>query len=248
MSGASRMANEAGRLLVMLRGGEPPPELTHEERVAREQRYRDEEERERLDRERRARDEAELAVRRRETAHRSVLPPRVADTILGQSFERGPAIAAVDKWSAGDKQVLVLRGGVGSGKTTAAGHAVSLVLSGMSDYDTRHSTTRKHGPDISWHRPNDFVSAMLHSYDSEAPKLGRKLIVIDDIGRETKQDFCEAVCAFLDDSLVRLVMTTNLSRDEFRARYDERLLDRLNDVGVALTIKGESKRKKTGAF
>jgi DNA replication protein DnaC len=97
---------------------------------------------------------------------------------------------------------------------------------------------------VSWHRPNDFVSAVLHSYDSEAPKLGCHLVVIDDCGRETKTDFCEALCAFIDDTDTPFVLTTNMQKEAFRKHYDERLIDRLNHCAKALAVKGDSRRKK----
>jgi hypothetical protein len=85
---------------------------------------------------------------------------------------------------------------------------------------------------------------VLHSYDERAPKLGRALVVVDDVGRETKGSFDEALCAFLDDASTRFVLTTNLDRAAFRARYEDRLIDRLNDCARAITAVGESRRKR----
>lgn len=190
---------------------------------------------------RRERDEAELARRKaeahgafvRETLER-VLPPKLFERV-SSGVEETPAVKAVLAWLDSDRRALLLRGGVGVGKTVAAGAVVkALVERGKRS--------------ISWHRPNDFVSAVLHQYDEDAPRLGKDLIVIDDVGRETKADFCEALCTFIDDYRARILLSTNDTKERFRGRYDLRLIDRLNEIGTSIGIKGESRRGKDGGF
>src|SRR5690606_11973582 len=167
-------------------------------------------------------------------AIRRITPPGVSTVVLG-GLEFGPAIKAVREWYGSDKRGLMIRGGVGSGKSVAAGVAV-------------HDYVRSVNYAASWHRPNDFVSAVLHAYDERSPKLGSGLVVVDDIGRETKADFEEALCAFIDDVDTRFILTTNLVRDDFRARYDSRLIDRLNHCAIAVSLKERSRRRQDGGF
>jgi chromosomal replication initiation ATPase DnaA len=194
------------------------------------------------DAERRKRDEAALAkdAADREAARRayalSSLPPKLQATLAAGCIELTPATRAVDSWmSDRTSRVLLIRGGVGVGKSVAAARAVTLSV----DAGRRS---------VSWHRPNDFVSAVLHAYDGHAPRLGGDLVVIDDVGRETKADFCEALCAFIDDYAASILLTTNLTKDQFSSRYDVRLIDRLREVGRAVDVKGASRRSTSEEF
>lgn len=196
------------------------------------------------DADRRRRDELALAqdAAERERAKReyamAVIPSKLRATLAGGGLELTPATRAVDAWLSeheGRARVLLLRGGVGVGKTVAAARAVQVTV----DAGRRS---------VSWHRPNDFVSAVLHAYDAEAPRLGGDLVVVDDVGRETKADFCEALCAFIDDHAASVLLTTNLKKDQFRERYDVRLIDRLREVGRAVDLKGESRRRTSEDF
>lgn len=225
-SDAADVGDLASDLLRKLRGGDfAEPPATAEELEAR-----------------RLRDEADLARRNAEDQRRyvrdalkSALPPRVFDVVMAGA-ESTPAVEATLAWANSERhRVLLLRGGIGVGKTVAAGAAVSAFV-------------ERGQRGISWHRPNDFVSAVLHQYDENAPKLGRHLVVIDDVGRETKAEFCEALCAFIDDFSARILLSTNDTKERFRSRYDVRLIDRLNEIGTSIGIKGESRRGNGGGF
>lgn len=160
-----------------------------------------------------------------------------------------PAVQAVRRWLDSDtKKHLVLRGGVGSGKSTAACFAVKhwceptiVRMDGMSDM-------KRHSMDVVWLRPDQLVSAVMHAYDKENPKM-RTNVVIDDMGRETKQDFPEALCEVIDSGAHRLLITTNLRKEQFRQRYtDLRLIDRMNDTCVAVDLPDKSMRRQDGDF
>lgn len=166
-----------------------------------------------------------------------------------------PAVQAVLDWyTQGHKRHLVLRGGVGCGKTTAACVAVKMwcepsdvrrreemqYCAGMwNENDVKHS--------VSWLRPDQVVSAVLHDYDEKSPKL-RSLVVIDDVGLESRADFTTALCELLDRSGHTLVITTNLVKKTMRERYDLRLLDRLNDTARAIDLPEKSMRRQDGGF
>lgn len=167
------------------------------------------------------------------------------------------AVKAVRRWmSAKDStRHLVLRGGVGTGKSSAAAvYARSLVeprkfedLNGnIGDYRVQLSSGRDRLRAV-WVRPDQLVSAVMHAYDDKSPKLGHGFVV-DDMGRETKADFAEALCTVLDSGEHRMVITTNLTQSQMRERYDARLLDRMNELCVAFDVPGESMRPRDGGF
>lgn len=221
-------------------------------------------ERERAEQEEKAK--AEIPAREEAAWKRAVIaavPVRTA--VNAFSSEITPAIQAVQNWlETKSKPGLVLRGGVGCGKTTAAAYAVrhwigrpvgSWCLGEFGDKGGSYSfdwpasalTSRSQPRPISWLRPDQLVSAVLHSYDEASPKL-YKHIVIDDLGRETKADFAEALCEVLDSPEPTVLITTNLTRQQLRDRYDLRLLDRLNDTCIAVDLPGKSMRRQDGGF
>lgn len=164
-----------------------------------------------------------------------VAPPGIASVLSSGEMEQLPAVVAALDWASKPVRGLMLRGGVGSGKSVAAAVAMRELISMKSG-------------SASWHTPNAFVSAVMHSYDENAPKLGLDVVVVDDVGRETKADFCEALCEFIDTHSTRFVLTTNLTRDDFKQRYDARLIDRLNHYAKAIAVKGPSRRRQDGGF
>lgn len=129
---------------------------------------------------------------------------------------------------------LMLRGGVGAGKSTAAACAVK--------YWTEYPEER--GSCV-WLKPDQLVSALHHAYDPTSPQLAR-WIVLDDIGRETKPGFEEALTEMLEKRGHTLLMTTNLTYEEMRDRYDRRVMDRLRDTTTAVDVPEESMRQGEG--
>jgi DNA replication protein DnaC len=168
-------------------------------------------------------------------------PPAFGKQIASGAWDREAiAVKMARKWAAGSVRGLVLRGGVGTGKSFAAACAVAEHSQKLGGYGERR---------VSWHRPNDFASGMLHAYDERAPKIGSELVVIDDIGRETKVDFEESLVVFLDDRETRIVITTNMTREEMKARYGARLIDRLDHECLFVSVSGDSKRRSSpGGF
>jgi DNA replication protein DnaC len=190
------------------------------------------------DAERRMRDEEALRKDAQERKQRMiaatlehVLPKPVLDDVIAAVMSTHAAISATAWWRTVMRPVrgIILRGGVGVGKTVAAGMVVRLAV---------ESGKRS----VSWHRPNDFVSAVLHRYDDDAPELGRDLVVIDDMGRETKADFPEALCTFFDVHPARILITTNDPEGTSHARYDVRVRDRLQQQCMSIAVAGKSMR------
>ncbi len=153
-----------------------------------------------------------------------------------------PATRIVRLWLAGPRTTnLMLRGGVGTTKTAAAVLAVRDALMGKNADDQAGA--------VAWLKPDQLVSAVLHAYDANSPKLA-PLVVVDDVGTETKPGFAAALSELLDLDGIRVVMTCNLSRADFTERYgkDIRLIDRLRATTEVHDIPGGSKRPHVGDF
>lgn len=204
----------------------------------------------RLQREREA--EAKRVAEYKERRWRDKVADAAPVRVARHAFDpnQTQAVACVLKWIAsGCKHDLVLRGGVGTGKSTAAAVAVvqwvePFIVTSSGELREDVSTMQ---PCVSWLRPDQLVSAIFHAYDDKAPKL-RRYVVLDDLGRETRSEFVEAFCALLDSEGHTLLITTNMTKEEMREKYDLRVLDRLNDRAVAFDLKGDSMRKQTGGF
>jgi DNA replication protein DnaC len=150
------------------------------------------------------------------------------------------AVEYVREWMRGDygDKHLALFGPVGNGKTVAACVWVkSLVAPGCK------------GNPVVWLRPDDLVSAVCHAYDPASPRLARN-VVLDELGEEKREDFVHAFSKFLDRTGHRLLITSNLTRAEFKARYsrEPKLVSRLEHLAQAFFLGGESLRERTGGF
>lgn len=160
------------------------------------------------------------------------------------------AVRAASEWlEKGAGEHLMLRGGTGCGKSVAACFVVKALCEPNLPRERYELLSYAARTPVCWLTPDLFVSAVMHAYEEESPRL-RKHVIIDDVGREARIDlFSEALCRILDSSAHRLLMTTNLRKDQFRDRYqDKRLIDRMNETCVAIEIPDVSMRKQDGDF
>lgn len=139
-----------------------------------------------------------------------------------------------------DKNILVLAGGVGVGKSVAAAWtAMSLPPNGYGAFGVRRF---KHTAEL---------CELLSSYDADQKKerdllKSCRVLVLDDVGTE---HMTEAFQTFFD-GLVNAryehdgitVITTNLTSDLFRERYGLRIYDRLRGRGAWYDIAHASLR------
>jgi hypothetical protein len=76
-----------------------------------------------------------------------------------------------------------------------------------------------------------------------------RYVVLDDLGTEVHDDKGHWLATFTDlfddwyAGDARLILTCNLTRDDFKARYGERVADRIRERGRFVTLGGASVRK-----
>lgn len=150
-------------------------------------------------------------------------------------------VQIVNDWMAGlfGDRHIALFGPVGVGKTIAAAYWVKRLV----------EPGKFTGNPVAWLRPDDLVSAVCHSYDPNAPRLTRN-IVLDEMGEEKREDFVHAMCKLLDRDGHRILITSNLTKDAFKARYssDPKFIERLEHEATAFFLGGTSMRSKEGGF
>lgn len=181
------------------------------------------------------------------------IPRRIRD--FATDPDQTAAIKRVDRWradsqSSADAWCLVLSASKGLGKSVAAGYAAQGMLAGggravVSYWDSRD---RKDKTLPSWWSISSF--ARLGGFDGRFDAICKHpgLIVLDDLGAEyldAKGWFHQALDAFIDERYCEYrptIITTNLSATDFKARYSERICDRLREGGAFYEFRGESMR------
>lgn len=179
--------------------------------------------------------QAELV--RASAAVRRIVGDRIADVLAKPSQTH--AMGAAREWGQSRLWCLALLGGVGSGKSVAAGWLAHQALS------------RSDG--VCWLRASEAATGSL--YGPEAQQRAQwarsaRLLVIDDFGAEMAS---EAWKSWLEDVLGaryanagRTVVTTNLDAEAFRARLGLRLTDRIRE-GMVVGTAAVSMRTRGGA-
>lgn len=164
----------------------------------------------------------------------STMPRRAAVFALTLTAD-DPLIKRVSDWKASntDGGILVLSGPAGVGKTVAA--------CWWANQCDRLPT---------FMRASEF--ATISRYDEEARALWQKAhgLILDDLGAEyldPKGSFLVDLDEMIDTFYAEktdLVITTNCDKATFKARYGNRIVDRLAEAGTWLTVTGASKRQR----
>lgn len=84
-------------------------------------------------------------------------------------------------------------------------------------------------------------------YSEKLSDISREeFLFIDDIGSETTSDFVIELLYLLVnrryEKELRTVFSTNLSLDEFKNRYGDRILSRIGEMCILFEMKGEDRR------
>jgi hypothetical protein len=149
----------------------------------------------------------------------------------------------LERADAGRRNVLVLAGNVGTGKTVA-----SIYVADVARPPLRFGRTWG-GRSGRFRQATELVNMGLYGKEEEREALsGAPVVVMDDVGSEYVDNAGVYLC-FLDWLLDKrygsagyTVITTNLEADHFRQRYGERLYDRLRHRADWFDIGGDSLR------
>lgn len=176
--------------------------------------------------------EKQQASDARDEAYRQA-DPRLANATAMRAVDTA-AIRAVYNWNAVHRQILLLLGPKGIGKSVAACHYFYAVAK------------------LRW--PPVFVRAAefarMSKFDGERDYvLDAQHLILDDLGVEydakgsVASDFDELIDRFYSDPDRRLIITSNLLPDEFAARFGVRVIDRLRERGEIAVLAGSSLRE-----
>jgi hypothetical protein len=221
------------------------PDPTPEERAEREAA------------ERRERAADEEWRRRLQLTERGV-PVKDHDRIVSGVMDATPAMVAARAFLSDARvRILVLIGGKGCGKTTAAGWVIAQPCPDRyMDPSVKPSDNRQtFWPPALAPRFVDvaFLARQSRYSDEQMRPLERcSMLAIDDLGMEFN-DEKGSFKALLDGLMnaryatnLRTVITTNLHWKDFPGRYGERLVDRILEVGKLVGLTDKSLRGRPG--
>lgn len=152
-------------------------------------------------------------------------------------LEDTESTAVFEEWEAAPKSwCLLIMGGVGCGKSTAAGnHAFRQALLGGS--------LPRWVRAVEASRLSGFGADALARFDAWREC---SLLVIDDMGTEmltpTWQQALDDILDYRYQHSLRTVLPTNLTAVEFKARYGARISDRIREEGMIREVAGKSMR------
>lgn len=182
-----------------------------------------------------ARRDCDLAEATRASARTQSLlevgfPRRALDESL-RADERRSAIARLGSWDPTSRNVLVVSGDKGCGKTVAA-----------TWWARRQRCTPR------FVRSSTFAASSRYDREKRDAWLAAPALVLDDLGTEYLDDrgsflvdLDELIDVFYGDRRP-LIVTTNLKIDKFRSRYGARIEDRLRESAAFFAATGGSMR------
>lgn len=187
------------------------------------------------------REERRRRDQRREANERalSVLDdvPRIRALVL-KGMDDTEAHDTVRDWGRSTSWCLLLLGGVGCGKSTAAGH---FAYTQALDWQSLPI----------WARAVE-ASRMSAFGDTAEARFAAwrecSLLVLDDLGTElvtpTWQQALDDILDYRYQQSARTILPTNLSAEEFKKRYGERISDRIREGGTVRELASKSMRRR----
>lgn len=166
------------------------------------------------------------------------VPRHHVDAVIDGAFDANKrAMLAVREFLAGEHRLLVLAGGVGTGKTMASAWLAAKIA-------------EVRGRKVEMITAPGLARVSVYKEDEVGPLERCDLLIVDDVGTEfldTKGMFLTQFDSLMNERYAndrRTVITTNLTAKAFSERYGERLIDRVRESGRFVEIAGESMRRK----
>lgn len=165
--------------------------------------------------------------------------------------DRFPAVAAVRKWANSAACHLLMCGGVGTGKSTAAVEALTLARKPCWFYDGTGQVISSWQYDRRAFWTDSVQLARFAPWSDEGKADWTRAtrapwLVIDDLGVEplTEHFVADLTALFCDRHVagLRTIMTTNAHWKAFQGRYGPRLWSRLKERGVVEFAGSEDQR------
>lgn len=147
-----------------------------------------------------------------------------------------------------------IMGDVGTGKThLAIGLALELFLNKYIKNECEYLTTYKK---ITFEPATELFLKLKNSFnnlENEIDILDKidsvDLLILDDIGTDKVSDWSRQIVYTIVDrryrNMKQLIITSNLSLDEFATRYDDRIASRIVEMGHIINLKGADRRKES---
>lgn len=162
-------------------------------------------------------------------------PERAVIGAYADTFEvDAEAMLALQDFRADERGIRILAGGVGSGKTWAAVRWLGELGGGSPMFM----------------RVSEFETVSRYDKDHRARWKNASALVLDDLGAEYADgkgnlmaDLDELVDVY-SGRLARLIITTNLTPAQFKARYSSRILSRLRAHARWKSLSGGDRRAK----
>jgi len=161
-------------------------------------------------------------------------PAGLVELVAHGDLDRNTAVMAeLDSWRKSDRRIVVLSGPVGVGKTVSA---VRWLMNhgGLSPCFTR---------------AGDFEARGRYSHVWRSEWQNASGMILDDMGAEykdSKGNLLADLDTLIDTFSVgagKLVITTNLSWDDFQARYEERISSRIVGSAKWVNVAGQDLRR-----
>lgn len=158
-------------------------------------------------------------------------------------------IAVIAEWLRGEspKFGLVLCGMCGNGKTTFV-KAIQQMINILHIPVSKNDPSVKYGMRI--YNARQLASICRSDYKEFHQICGLKMLAIDDLGTEPFEvnDYSNTLTPLSDllleryDKRLFTIVTTNLTPDQLREKYGERLADRFNEMMEKVVFKNDSYR------
>lgn len=160
------------------------------------------------------------------------------------AYERGVDDAGDLGWTPPPENMLILSGGIGTGKTLAA---IEVLVGARVRGVGRYRWSADELP-LFLHTV-EFVAMGLYEHEAERRRIKRApVLVLDDLGKEhqDKVGISSRICHWLvnarHEAMGITVITTELSADAFAERYGAATFDRIVQAGAWYDIEGGSLR------